>query len=110
MAISVFDLFKIGVGPSSSHTVGPRRAGALFVEALREMHILAQVPCIERNAIAAVKAINAVQMALRGDGTHFISLDRSSAPCAIPVPTCMTNTKRPPAAGWRSAPSSAELP
>lgn len=76
MAISVFDLFKIGVGPSSSHTVGPRRAGALFVEALREMHILAQVPCIERNAIAAVKAINAVQMALRGDGTHFISLDR----------------------------------
>ncbi|MFW0754142.1 serine dehydratase beta chain [Pseudomonas sp. H11T01] len=36
MAISVFDLFKIGVGPSSSHTVGP----------------------------------------MRGDGTHFISLDR----------------------------------
>jgi L-serine dehydratase len=37
---------------------------------------LVQVPCIERNAIAAVKAINAVQMALRGDGKHFISLDR----------------------------------
>ncbi|WP_332772024.1 L-serine ammonia-lyase [Pseudomonas sp. ESBL1] len=37
---------------------------------------LVQVPCIERNAIAAVKAINAVQMALRGDGEHFISLDR----------------------------------
>lgn len=37
---------------------------------------LVQVPCIERNAIAAVKAINAAQMALRGDGTHFISLDR----------------------------------
>jgi len=37
---------------------------------------LVQVPCIERNAIAAVKAINAAQMALRGDGIHFISLDR----------------------------------
>jgi L-serine dehydratase len=37
---------------------------------------LVQVPCIERNAIAAVKAINAAQMALRGDGNHFISLDR----------------------------------
>ncbi len=34
MAISVFDLFKIGVGPSSSHSVGPMRAGALFVEYL----------------------------------------------------------------------------
>ncbi|WP_313713629.1 L-serine ammonia-lyase, iron-sulfur-dependent, subunit alpha [Pseudomonas sp.] len=34
-----------------------------------------QVPCIERNAIAAVKAINAAQMALRGDGEYLISLD-----------------------------------
>lgn len=37
---------------------------------------LVQIPCIERNAIAAVKAINAAQMALRGDGQHFISLDK----------------------------------
>ncbi|ANG61595.1 L-serine ammonia-lyase [Marinobacterium aestuarii] len=37
---------------------------------------LVQVPCIERNAIAAMKAINATQMALRGDGEHFISLDK----------------------------------
>ncbi|OLS63987.1 hypothetical protein PSEMO_10550 [Pseudomonas putida] len=36
MAISVFDLFKIGVGPSSSHTVGPMRAAALFVQGLRD--------------------------------------------------------------------------
>ena len=36
---------------------------------------LVQVPCIERNAIAAVKAINAAQMALRGDGEHFVTLD-----------------------------------
>ncbi|KIA79537.1 L-serine ammonia-lyase [Chromobacterium piscinae] len=37
---------------------------------------LVQVPCIERNAMASVKAINAVRMALRGDGQHFVSLDR----------------------------------
>jgi len=37
---------------------------------------LVQVPCIERNAIASVKAINATQMALRGDGQHFVSLDK----------------------------------
>ena len=37
---------------------------------------LVQVPCIERNAMGAVKAINASRMALRGDGSHFVSLDR----------------------------------
>lgn len=37
---------------------------------------LVQVPCIERNAMGAVKAINAARMALRGDGSHFISLDK----------------------------------
>ena len=37
---------------------------------------LVQVPCIERNAIASTKAINAARMALRGDGTHFVSLDK----------------------------------
>jgi L-serine dehydratase len=34
------------------------------------------VPCIERNAMAAVKAINAARIALRGDGTHIVSLDK----------------------------------
>ena len=37
---------------------------------------LVQIPCIERNAMGAVKAINAVRMAMRGDGTHFVSLDK----------------------------------
>lgn len=37
---------------------------------------LVQVPCIERNAMGAVKAINAARIALRGDGTHFVSLDK----------------------------------
>ena len=37
---------------------------------------LVQVPCIERNAMASIKAINAARMALRGDGQHHVSLDR----------------------------------
>jgi L-serine dehydratase len=37
---------------------------------------LVQVPCIERNAMASVKAINAARIALRGDGEHFVSLDK----------------------------------
>jgi L-serine dehydratase len=43
MAVSVFDLFKIGIGPSSSHTVGPMRAAARFVSRwLEERDLLAQ--------------------------------------------------------------------
>ena len=37
---------------------------------------LVQIPCIERNAMASVKAINAARLALRGDGRHFVSLDK----------------------------------
>jgi L-serine dehydratase len=37
---------------------------------------LVQIPCIERNTMGAVKAINAARLALRGDGTHFVSLDK----------------------------------
>jgi len=37
---------------------------------------LVQIPCIERNALAAVKAINASRLALHGDGSHRVSLDK----------------------------------
>jgi L-serine dehydratase len=37
---------------------------------------LVQIPCIERNAIASIKAIAAARMALRGDGVHHVSLDK----------------------------------
>lgn len=37
---------------------------------------LVQVPCIERNAMASIKAINAARLALKGDGDHFVSLDK----------------------------------
>jgi L-serine dehydratase len=38
---------------------------------------LVQIPCIERNAIASVKAITAARMAVRGDGVHYVSLDKA---------------------------------
>ena len=37
---------------------------------------LVQIPCIERNAMGAVKAVNAARLAMRGDGTHKVSLDQ----------------------------------
>ena len=43
MTASVFDLFRIGIGPSSSHTVGPMRAARAFVQALESQEVLARV-------------------------------------------------------------------
>ena len=43
MAISVFDLFSIGIGPSSSHTVGPMRAARMFARRLRNEGLLGSV-------------------------------------------------------------------
>ncbi len=56
MAISVFDLFKIGIGPSSSHTVGPMRAAATFAQALREQGLLAQVGRVEVRLYGSLSA------------------------------------------------------
>jgi L-serine dehydratase len=74
MAISVFDLFKIGIGPSSSHTVGPMRAAALFVQGLREHDQLASVSRIEVRLYGSLSATgvghgsdNAVIMGLMGE-------------------------------------------
>lgn len=41
--ISVFDMFKIGIGPSSSHTVGPMKAGKIFMQHLADSGQIAQV-------------------------------------------------------------------
>ena len=47
MAVSVFDLFKIGIGPSSSHTVGPMKAARMFVQRLDAAGLLARVARVE---------------------------------------------------------------
>ncbi|MBO3275980.1 L-serine ammonia-lyase [Pseudomonas schmalbachii] len=56
MAISVFDLFKIGIGPSSSHTVGPMRAAALFAGALRERQLLGRISRVEVRLYGSLSA------------------------------------------------------
>ncbi|MDX1557017.1 MAG: serine dehydratase beta chain, partial [Xanthomonadales bacterium] len=47
MAVSVFDLFKIGIGPSSSHTVGPMKAACMFVTRLEENGLLQSVTRVQ---------------------------------------------------------------
>src|SRR6218665_1231057 len=47
MAVSVFDIFKIGIGPSSSHTVGPMRAARLFADPLPHQGLLASCARVE---------------------------------------------------------------
>jgi L-serine dehydratase len=47
MAISVFDLFKIGIGPSSSHTVGPMKAACMFVNRLADTELLGDITRIK---------------------------------------------------------------
>lgn len=63
MAISVFDLFTIGIGPSSSHTVGPMRAARLFVSRLRQENLLSDVQRIRVQLFGSLGATG------RGHGT-----------------------------------------
>ena len=63
MSVSVFDIFKPGVGPSSSHTMGPMRAAVRFVERLRTAGQLERVSRIE------VKLYASLALTGRGHGT-----------------------------------------
>ena len=56
MAISVFDLFKVGIGPSSSHTVGPMRAAATFAQALADQHLLNDIRRVEVRLYGSLSA------------------------------------------------------
>ena len=47
MTISVFDLFKVGIGPSSSHTVGPMKAAGMFARGLAEDGLMPQVATVQ---------------------------------------------------------------
>ncbi|MFE7074992.1 L-serine ammonia-lyase [Streptomyces sp. NPDC057620] len=56
MAISVFDLFSIGIGPSSSHTVGPMRAARMFAHRLRNEDLLAPVVAVRAELYGSLGA------------------------------------------------------
>ncbi|HVC16798.1 MAG TPA: serine dehydratase beta chain, partial [Rhodanobacter sp.] len=64
MAVSVFDLFKIGIGPSSSHTVGPMRAAARFAE-----RWLDEKGVLDRVARVRVELYGSLALTGRGHGT-----------------------------------------
>jgi L-serine dehydratase len=68
MHTSAFDIFKIGIGPSSSHTVGPMRAAARFVRGLHDQHLL--------GALAAVKVelYGSLGFTGKGHGTDTAAL------------------------------------
>ena len=74
MAISVFDLFSIGIGPSSSHTVGPMRAAQQFVESLHREGLLSQVARVKTDLYGSLGATGkghgsdkAVMLGLEGE-------------------------------------------
>ncbi|MCX2733808.1 L-serine ammonia-lyase [Saccharopolyspora sp. NFXS83] len=79
MTLSVFELFKVGIGPSSSHTVGPMRAAHLFVEHLRgsgELPRVAGVRCELFGSLGATGhghgSVDAVVLGLAGEQPHLV--------------------------------------
>ncbi|GHC88803.1 L-serine ammonia-lyase [Streptomyces collinus] len=81
MAISVFDLFSIGIGPSSSHTVGPMRAAGLFVRRLRNEELLGSVASVRSELYGSLGATGhghgtpkAVLLGLEGDSPRTVDV------------------------------------
>ena len=56
MSLSVFDLMKVGIGPSSSHTVGPMRAAVTFIKQLQDQGLMSQVARIETELYGSLGA------------------------------------------------------
>jgi L-serine dehydratase len=82
MTLSVFDLFSIGIGPSSSHTVGPMRAARMFVTGLREAGRLADVTRIRVELFGSLGATGhghgsdkAVLLGLSGERPETVDTD-----------------------------------
>jgi L-serine dehydratase len=83
MAISVFDLFTIGIGPSSSHTVGPMRAARRFVRGLEDRGLLARTATVRVDLFGSLGAIGkghgtdgAVLLGLEGETPEAVDPDR----------------------------------
>jgi L-serine dehydratase len=84
MAISAFDLFKIGIGPSSSHTVGPMRAAAMFADSLVTGGVFEQVTGVRAELFGSLGAtghghgsVAAIVLGLLGE--HPDTVDPASA-------------------------------
>ena len=86
MAISVFDLFSIGIGPSSSHTVGPMRAAQQFASKLADDGLLAQVARVKTDLYGSLGATGkghgsdkAVMLGLEGEVPESVDTDSVDA-------------------------------
>ena len=86
MAISVFDLFSIGIGPSSSHTVGPMRAAQQFVSKLDETGELSGVASVRAELFGSLGATGkghgsdkAVMLGLEGELPETVDTDSVEA-------------------------------
>ncbi|MGV9556265.1 L-serine ammonia-lyase [Streptomyces sp. NPDC003401] len=86
MAISVFDLFSIGIGPSSSHTVGPMRAARMFARRLRNEELLASVASVRTELYGSLGATGhghgtpkAVLLGLEGDSPRTVDVETADA-------------------------------
>jgi L-serine dehydratase len=86
MPLSVFDLFKIGIGPSSSHTVGPMRAALRFVEGLTAQDILPQVARVQIDLYGSLSLTGrghatdkAVLLGLSGEHPDTVEPDKVEA-------------------------------
>ena len=82
MSISVFDLFTIGIGPSSSHTIGPMRAGKRFIDSLQLVDGISSVARIEVNLYGSLGATGkghgsdkAVLLGLEGNLPESVDVD-----------------------------------
>ncbi|MGZ3117868.1 L-serine ammonia-lyase [Streptomyces sp. H62] len=82
MAISVFDLFSIGIGPSSSHTVGPMRAARMFARRLRGEELLGSVASVRAELYGSLGATGhghgtpkAVLLGLEGDSPRTVDVE-----------------------------------
>ncbi|MZD54143.1 L-serine ammonia-lyase [Streptomyces sp. SID5606] len=82
MAISVFDLFSIGIGPSSSHTVGPMRAARMFARRLRNEELLGSVTAVRAELYGSLGATGhghgtpkAVLLGLEGDSPRTVDVE-----------------------------------
>ncbi|MBT3163307.1 L-serine ammonia-lyase [Streptomyces sp. Vc74B-19] len=82
MAISVFDLFSIGIGPSSSHTVGPMRAARMFARRLRNEDLLDSVTSVRAELYGSLGATGhghgtpkAVLLGLEGDSPRTVDVE-----------------------------------
>ncbi|MDQ0932844.1 L-serine ammonia-lyase [Streptomyces turgidiscabies] len=86
MAISVFDLFSIGIGPSSSHTVGPMRAARLFARRLRGEEVLGAVVSVRAELYGSLGATGhghgtpkAVLLGLEGASPRTVDVEGADA-------------------------------